>query len=380
MAAINRQTTDTLAYICQWHVVDTPIESEAAVMVVLNSYHSGILRDTNGTLVEEQVIESIGIAGREFTFQIGPENLACCRTFFAGSHIVSLQVVGQNKQALSSGDALKFLDSFSIATSKPNDDPYLTRRAQFRSTLLKRSPSPQPWSAEEPPAGVSVVEYDSGGHKLKAWLSVPKLEADEPRPVLVYMHGGFAFAAEDFTVCQPFVDAGYVVLCPMFRGENGNPGDFEMTFGEVDDAAAAIRWIAEPPYVDRERIYSFGHSAGGVISAVLSLYADVPLRYGGSAGGLYGTDLFYFPGQPVPFDRANNVECRLRTLIGNVRWMETLHYAFVGTQDVFMKGVEARQEAVESHAPLEVIDVTGDHQSMLAPAISQFLAITERDG
>src|SRR5262249_44512173 len=108
-------------------------------------------------------------------------------------------------------------------------------------------------------AGITRTEYESAGRKLKAWVHSPK--GSGPRPALVYLHGGFAFGNDDMEECQPFVAAGFVVMCPSFRGENGNAGNFEMMFGEVDDAAAAVRWLAAQKTVDPKRIYVFGHSS-----------------------------------------------------------------------------------------------------------------------
>ena len=33
-------------------------------------------------------------------------------------------------------------------------------------------------------------------------------------------------------------------MAPMLRGENGNPGSFELLWGEIDDASAAIVELA----------------------------------------------------------------------------------------------------------------------------------------
>lgn len=257
-------------------------------------------------------------------------------------------------------------------------EPYVARRARLQTQLTRRGPSPQRWSDDPLPAGVQVIEYESDGRKLKAWLSVPEAIADEKKPALVYMHGGFAFGLGDFAVCQPFINAGFVVMCPMFRGENGNPGDFEMMLGEVDDAAAAIRWLAATDFVDPERIYTFGHSSGGVISAVLSLYDDIPVRHGGSAGGLYGVDLFDATARLVPFEPRSKDERRMRVLVGNIAWMKRPHYAFVGREDVLMKASEARAEAASANAPLHVIELPGDHHSSLPDAIERYLGILQQ--
>jgi len=89
-----------------------------------------------------------------------------------------------------------------------NEEPYLSRRASFKTLLVKKGPSPQHWADDPRPSGVSSVDYESGGRKLKAWLFVPALAGDEKRPALIYLHGGFAFGAEDFTDCLPFTEIG----------------------------------------------------------------------------------------------------------------------------------------------------------------------------
>jgi dienelactone hydrolase len=219
------------------------------------------------------------------------------------------------------------------------------------------------------------VEYESSGGKLKAWLFRPQLAQQQTHSALVYLHGGFAFAKDDFADCRPFTEAGFVVMCPTFRGENGNPGDFEMMFGEVDDAAAAIRWLATQKGVDPDRIYVFGHSSGGVIAAMLALYDKLPIRHTGSAGGLYGPDLFTLEPETVPFDLGDNNEKQMRVVIGNIRWMKRRHYAFVGDSDVHMQKDTAKLEANSSKAPLKIIELAGDHHSSLAPAIRGYLKI-----
>jgi acetyl esterase/lipase len=259
------------------------------------------------------------------------------------------------------------------------DEPYLARRQSFRTSLRKRGPSPQRWTDDPLPGDVTKVEYESGSLKLKAWLFRPGPGQQARRPALVYLHGGFAFGEDDFAECRPFTQAGFIVLCPTFRGENGNPGIFEMMFGEVDDAAAAIRWLATQEQVDPERIYVFGHSSGGVMAGLLALYDSLPIRHTGSAGGLYGTDLFALLPEAVPFDAADKNERQLRVLVGNIRWMKRTHYAFIGKQDVRMQKDEAMRQANSLGAPLKVVELPGDHHSSLAPAMRQYLKIALED-
>jgi acetyl esterase/lipase len=263
----------------------------------------------------------------------------------------------------------------SASQKQPDSEPYLSRRASFKTALIKKGPSPDEWTDDPLPDGVTSVNYQSDGRTLKAWLFVPKSAEKGPCPALVYLHGGFAFAEEDFAECRPFTEAGYVVMCPTFRGENGNPGDFEMMLGEVDDAAAAIRWLATQKHVDPKKIFVFGHSSGGIISAILSLYEELPVVHTGSSGGLYGPVVFSLLSRVTPFDRKNPRERQMRILIGNIRWMKRPHYAFTGDVDALMKSDVAKQEAADAQVPLTVIEVPGDHDSSLGAAMRGYLDI-----
>jgi hypothetical protein len=257
--------------------------------------------------------------------------------------------------------------------------PYLTRRSNFKTILLQEGPAPTKWTNAPPPKGVKIIEYESEGRKLKAWLYVPKLTEKEKRPALVYMHGLFALDKDDILACHAFTEARFIVLCPAFRAENGNSGNFEMLFGEVDDAAAAIKWLASQKNVDSKQIYVFGHSSGGVISAMLSLYDKLPVVHTGSAGGLYGPELFDLRAKEVPFELNDSQERQMRVLIGNIQFMKRPHYAFVGTEDIYMKKDIAKEEASKSHAPLTIIELPGDHSSTLAPAMQKYLEIIEQE-
>lgn len=254
-------------------------------------------------------------------------------------------------------------------------------RAGFQTKLVRTGPSDQPFDpTETPPENVTEILYPSGDLKLKAWVYRPP-DGDEPRPALVYFHGGFAFGGEDLTEsCRPFMDAGYVVMAPMLRGENGNPGHYELFFGEIDDARAACQWLAQQTYVSKDRIYTFGHSVGGGVSAVLSMLTNVPIRHGGSSGGLYDHATFLVWGLEgtVPFENTPE-ERSVRLLIGNTSHMQHQHYAFIGAEDeAFNDSVEKIQK--ESGAgKLTVERMPGDHFDSLEPSIRKYLQIVQQD-
>jgi acetyl esterase/lipase len=255
---------------------------------------------------------------------------------------------------------------------------YEASRFSFQTVLLKAGPSPQGYEDEPLPPGVKEVVYPSGSFGLRGWVQFPDPMTDRV-PVLVYIHGGFAFGLQDLRDVAPFVREGYAVFAPTFRGENGNPGNFEFCFGEVDDALAAIRWIVEQPFADPARVFLFGHSTGAAIAELTTLFANVPVRLSGSVGGVYPRGFFEAPW--APFDPQRDGEVAFRMLLGNLRSMKRDHVAYVGTED----GAALKKSMVQSElsgagpAPvgkLRLVIVPGDHVVTLPLAVEEFSSLT----
>jgi dipeptidyl aminopeptidase/acylaminoacyl peptidase len=118
---------------------------------------------------------------------------------------------------------------------QPED--YATARGVFRTKLLRKGPSPQPWEPMSLPVGVNEVEYSSDKLRLKAWVIRTK-DGNSERPGVLFLHGGFTFGLEGSEVSQPFRDAGYIVLTPILRAENRQPGAFTFSYDKVDDVLA----------------------------------------------------------------------------------------------------------------------------------------------
>lgn len=287
---------------------------------------------------------------------------------------------GRGAKPVPAGSAAPGSPGSGTLAASPTTGTYLQRRSAFQTKLTKQGPAPQEWEAQQPPADVQEVTYQSGSLPLKAWLGRPAGASGGKHPALVCFHGGFAFGADDFAVCEPFRQAGFIVMTPTLRGENGNPGHFELYFGEVDDGRAAIKWLAQQPDVDANRIYAFGHSAGGGITALLSLFDDLPLRHCGSAGGLYPESTFAYWNDISPFDPSNPEERKLRLLLGNVKDMRRTHYAYLGTQDIIteLAQIAARAEAA-SNQQLKVELLPGDHFSSFEPALRRYLRVCQAD-
>lgn len=247
----------------------------------------------------------------------------------------------------------------------------LDARRDHPTKLVVRGPSPQ----RHRPLGVDAhgarrVEYVSAGRSLAALWVAPSSQARAP--ALLYLHGGWALADEHVRECGPFIEAGFAVLAPSYRGENGNPGDHEMLWGELDDAHAALAWLRARDEVDRARVFVFGHSAGGMLAALMAFEPELGAHLSGSIDGIYGPELFDY--QRLPFEDTAR-ERALRLALPHIEELEQPHIAFVGRED---PGLATTQQAAERGAaagvPIEAVVVPGDHQQSVAPAMLGFLA------
>jgi len=283
------------------------------------------------------------------------------------------------------GDAVRPPAPPDGAAFTPQGDFAALKKAH-QTKLRRPNKAPEDYNNFAKTPGTDVIVFKSGDLKLRAWLRMPpNLKVGKKVPAVVYFHTGFALTKSDLELSQPFVDAGFAVLVPTFRGENGNPGHFELFYGEVDDALAAVKWLATQPGVDADRIYTFGQSAGGAVSALLSLYADVPIRLTGSCGGIYNEKLFEALHKEnlamLPFDIKDDTEVRLRLLSRNTALMRRMHLGIIGRKDtmVMQQAREVQKIADAQQAPLKFSLVDGDPETCRAPAVEAFLKFIQQD-
>jgi hypothetical protein len=279
--------------------------------------------------------------------------------------------------------------AISAAGCRPEPElTYQERRAGFQTTLTNPGKVPPgggytgadlyPGDWEALAAGIEELRYPSEDLELRAWIYVPQEARERPAPALVYLHPGSEGTAQTIRQGKPFIDAGFVVMVPTFRGAPGNPGHFELQFGEVDDAAAAARWLAGQPFVNPERVYAFGWSSGGAVAALLSLLDEVPVVHTGSCGGLAWGPHFK---EIAPFDPADPMELEMRSLVGNIRWMQRRHYAFVGSGDQSHVPyvAAAQQEIGERESLLQISMLPGDHFTSAQAAIEGYLEVIREE-
>lgn len=205
----------------------------------------------------------------------------------------------------------------------------------------------------------------------------------EKLPGVVLLHNGFALTNDTLAWARPFLDEGFAVLLPSYRGENGNPGAFELLRGEVDDVKAATRMFVAEPDVDVNRLYVFGHSAGGGLVSLLALDPDVPFRILATSNGLYSAGTFtrWKRDEPdkVPFDVANLDERTVRALVPNAHELVHPLTVLVGDQDTW---VLKHTEAVKARAPRNLVTVhvlKGDHMGSLPAALARFKELVVAD-
>lgn len=277
-----------------------------------------------------------------------------------GPAIVTLLVIGCG------GGERSYLDrraDFSSRLTQVDTAVAATKQGLAQAGLLRGEPPALPawdvgWGKWE------ETVYPSGEWDLAAYTFVP-MDPSDRRPAFVYLHPG-AFPQTYIPLdvlddTRAIIEAGFVVAVPTFRGEGGNPGSHEFWLGEVDDAAAVVRWLVEQPYVDPDHTYAIGWSYGGAVAALLSLLPDVPVRHSASFGGLVTGE--WFDLWPKPFDPFDPVEKEMRMLVGNIRWMQHRHYAYVGSADASsVAAVDAvRREAGDAPTLLEIIAIPGEH-------------------
>lgn len=251
-------------------------------------------------------------------------------------------------------------------------------RSNFETNIIQHIPAPQKYTNELPPSGVKEVIYDSGKLKLKAWLSDRPAD-DNKHPAVVYAHGGYSFGGnEEWSTMKEFLNQGYILMAPMLRGENGNPGNFEYFYGEVNDLIAAADYLSNLSYIDNESIFLCGHSVGGQLSMLVSM---MPSKYRGisSLGAYPDQESFIrYGGDPIPFDANNRREFELRSFIAYQDSIIKPLFAYMGDQEdpsTIQYCRDLFKYAKEIGMPCEFKEVKGDHFSSVGESVK--LSINE---
>jgi len=264
-------------------------------------------------------------------------------------------------------------------------------RAGFQTQLIPNSFKPDGPAPTPPPTAFSRIRYKSDVGDLVAYIT-PDPGDGQRHPAVLWAHGGFG--GIDSTFWKPalwdndqsaraFRDAGIVLMCPSWRGENDNPGMFELFYGEVDDLLAAREHLASLPYVDADRIYIAGHSTGGTL-ALLAVTATDKFRAAFSFGGAPDLEKVVSDGQGygnTPFDYKAQEEIYVRSAINFARAIRTPTFYFEGASSGYVDDARlmAKLATAEGNQFTAYIVEGGNHFNILQPVTRMLAGAIERD-
>ncbi|UHS60657.1 S9 family peptidase [Agrobacterium vaccinii] len=163
---------------------------------------------------------------------------------------------------------------------------YADARRKFQTHLLRKIAAPEKSGPLGTPPGATRVTYPGGPNgsiELVAWISQYE-PSQKLKPAVLFLHGGNATGDGHWALMKPYWDAGFVVLLPSFRGENGQKGNYSGFYDETSDALAAASYLESLPGIDLDRLFIAGHSNGGTLSLLASMTrkfrAAVPISAG----------------------------------------------------------------------------------------------------
>lgn len=252
---------------------------------------------------------------------------------------------------------------------------YERERRRFHTKLINKTPAPDKYEPLVAPPGADQIFYRSGyGGELElvAWVSRYE-RTRKPRPAILFLHGGNAIGQGHWLLVKPYIDAGYVVMIPSVRGENGQKGNFSGFYDEVDDVLAASERLLHMPGVDPHRLFLAGHSIGGTLTmlAAMSTHrfrAAVPISGNPDSFAFFNR----YP-QDIRFDDKNPREFQMRSPVCYAHSFKCPMKVMHGSEEVhFVTRVGLLSK--RAHAARVVMDVEvlpGGHNTALPAEIER---------
>lgn len=258
-------------------------------------------------------------------------------------------------------------------------EDYKTARSHFQTRLVRHGAAPQSWTPLRTPADADEVQYCKEP-PLKAWVSRLKNKRAAKNPAVLFLHGGFAADIDDWEMPKAYREAGYTVMMPMLRGENGQPGDYSLFYDEVSDVLKAAEFLASRPEVDTSHIYIAGHSIGGTLTLLAAMASD---RFCEAASFSGSPDqIAWSSGQPeiIPFDRSNVREFQMRSPIAFATSFKCPVRIYCGSSERFFSGGSQQLASLarQAHVDVIAISVPGDHFSAVPAEIQQSIEFFRR--
>lgn len=249
-------------------------------------------------------------------------------------------------------------------------EDYSKARSHFQTQLVRHEPAPQPGEALHAPAGAQQVVY-SKSPSLVAWITPLQRSSQggdskkvgTKKFAVLFLHGGFAIGDDDWQMAQPYRDAGYIVMMPVLRGENGQAGDYSMFYDEVKDVVSAADYLAARLDVDAKHIYVAGHSVGGTLTLLAAMTSS---RFCAAASFSGSPDqVEWSKGQPelIPFDPKDAREYQMRSPIAFATSFKCPVRMYYGSEETLFgtPSLRTAELAKEKKLDVQAVQVPGDH-------------------
>ena len=260
-----------------------------------------------------------------------------------------------------------------------SDEDLATAHSKFQTEIVDNSFQGDGKPMTPPKNKFLLVNYEAKDGKMDAFLT-PDPKDGKKHPAVIWLIGGYGGIGNDdyFWADQPaendqtgraFRDAGIVMMVPSFRGENANPGIYDMFYGEIEDLESAREYLSKISYVDPERIYVVGHSTGGTRALLGNEYSR-GFRAAFSLGGIPDLELRLKGAMRVaiPFNTKNPEELKVRSPRTYMKSLQSPTFYFEGEEDYWLEFDEMKKIAKENNIPLYIYDIKGgDHFNIITP-------------
>ena len=232
---------------------------------------NGVEADLIARIFEAAVVVSPGSPGR--CLGLWPRRLETRLLHKMCLVIVALSSLGTPAPSTAQNPPSQKIDVMIVPDITIQSQDYADARKAFHTKLLHEGPAPhqEDCKTSKPPLGVSEIDFPSGALRLRAWLNRPSTQETNKYPGVVFLHGGFCFDQSDWQETEAFRAAGFIVMLPNRRGENGQPGNFTMFYDEVEDVISAAEYLRTQPYIDQGQLYLAGVSTGGTLTMLAAL-------------------------------------------------------------------------------------------------------------
>lgn len=258
----------------------------------LDGYNHLYLYEMNGKLINQitkgnwDVVKFYGIDEKTKTIfyqasETTPTEKDIYSISFDGSNKVKLSALKGTNSAQFSAGMTYYINTFSEANSANVISIYNSKGKQLRTlednASLKTLMNKYNLSKKE-----LFIFKTSEGIELNAWMIKPQnFDAAKKYPVFLTFYGGpgrnmvnNAFDGRDYFWHQLLAEKGYIVMCvdnrgTMYRGKSFKNGTFKQLGKlEVEDQIETAKYLGTLPFVDKNRIGTFGWSFGGYLSSL----------------------------------------------------------------------------------------------------------------